>query len=947
MATPQREPEAAPRADDLVGRRVGRFQIKRLLGAGGMGEVYLADDTVLRREVAVKRLSPKLRADPEARDRVLREAQRASALHSPNVAGVHDVVEEQGEMLLVMEYIEGESLRHRMRATPVMPLAAFLPIATQCADALAAAHARGIAHRDIKPENIMIDAAGLVKVLDFGLARHLPVLDESSDTASLESRPSNYAGTPGYMAPEVLREEPSDTRADIFSLGVVFYEMLTGQHPFRQAKPVRTLDSVLHQDPHPLCEAAPGTPKELERIVSKMLAKEPSSRYATAADLGVDLRALQRAGMTGPSPVLSRRSRFLAAVLTALAVVAIILLLPPVIPHPSKAPFGEHDWVLICDFDNAGGDPIFDKTLNEALAISLQQSSYVNILPRDRVYAALQRMQRKATASVDEATGREISQRENVQVLLAGSIQRSGEALQIRVRALDPHSGRLLFTEEQHFTRKEELFDRVDSLAGGVRRQLGESLPSIQKTSRPLEKVTTRSLEALQLYSKGVDDLARGNVESAEPRLQAALALDPQFAMVHYKLALLYQTLGKRQTEIDEIEKAYALREHVTERERYFIEAEYFGIRRQEVQAAEALEVLVNLYPDDADAQYQLSLAHANLGKHEKAVADLRQVLRTNPYFPEGYASLVLRLAYTNSDEEALQVYSVARSRGIQTPRLEWGKAMALLGSDHVAEARQVLGSIENSSGYGNIARVYLARADIYEGHFDAAIRRLQADLQQDVRAGNRSPEVLRRLLLARLYLLLGRRNDAVAEMKKIEAGGEPREFKGRELRWIGTAYVEIGDLGGARRLSRRLQSLAAEGRDPYDSSSALGLAGELALGEGRNADAVDAFQKALASMPSSWPHVGLAKAYGRQQNWVSAAEEWQKVIASKGEIMRDGDPADWVLAHLELARVYRQLDNIPQAQSQYQVFSRLWAQGDDIALRRQAAQELQQIGHH
>ncbi len=942
MATTQRGPADPP--GEFVGRRIGRFQIKRLLGAGGMGEVYLADDTVLRRPVAVKRLSAKLRADADARQQVLKEAQRASALTSPNIASVHDVVEDQDELLLVMEYVEGESLRRRMRAKPGMPLPAFLPIAIQCADALAAAHARGIAHRDIKPENIMLNDSGVVKVLDFGLARRMPVLDETSDTASLESQRSNYAGTPGYMAPEVLREEASDTRADLFSLGVVFYEMLTGQHPFRRAKPVLTLDSVLHQEPRPLAEVVPGTPEELQRIVSKMLAKDPGSRYATAADLAVDLRALQRATAAGtsPAPVLSRGSRMLAALLAAVAVIAVILLLP--VGTAPKPAFEERDWVLICDFDNSGGDPIFDKTLNEALAISLQQSSYVNLLPRERVYAALQRMQRKSTA-VDEATGREISLRENVQVLLAGSIQRSGEALQIRVRALEPHSGRLLFAAEQRFTRKEELFDRVDTIAHSVRRELGESLPRIEKSSRPLEKVTTRSLEALQLYSRGVDELARGIVDPAESRLQAALALDPQFAMAHYKLALVYQTLGKRQMELEEVEKAYALRDRVTERERCFIEAEYFGNRRQYVQAAEALGLLVSLYPDDVDAQYQLAAAHAVLRKNDKAIADLRQVLRLNPYFAEGYASLALRLAYTNADEEALQVYSAAQGRAIQSPRLEWGKAMALLNLDHVAEARQVLGAIQNQAGYGNIARVYLERADIYEGRLSAAIRRLEVDLQLDVGTGNKSPEVLRRLLLARVYILLGRSREAIEQLKKIEAGGEPREFQGRELRWMGTVYAEMGDLGAAHRLTRRLESLTAEGSDPYDNNSALSLAGEIALAEGRPAEAADRFQKALAAMPSSWAHMGLARAYARQQNWQGARDEWQKVLASKGEILRDGCPSDWVLAHLELARVYGRLGDTAQARAHYLTFLRTWADADDLAVRRQATQELQQLG--
>ncbi|MBZ5646466.1 MAG: protein kinase [Acidobacteriia bacterium] len=943
MATAQSEP--AEPAGEFVGRRVGRFLIQKMLGSGGMGEVFLAEDTVLHREVAVKRLSPKLRADGDARRQILKEAQRASALSSPHIASVYDVVEDENELLLVMEYVEGEPLRHKIRAAGAMPLRAFLPIAIECAEALSAAHSRGIAHRDIKPENIMLTTAGLVKVLDFGLARQLRLVDESSATASLVSSTSNYAGTPGYMAPEVLREEPADTRADIFSLGVVFYEMLTGEHPFRSSKAVLTLDRVLHEEPKPLGQAVPGCPVELERIVSKMLAKNPAERYATAADLVVDLRALQKGAQApGQTRRLPLRTRILTAVAAALAVAAAVLLLPV---GTGKSPtFTERDWVLISDFENSAGDPIFDQTLGEALNISLQQSSYVNVLPRERVYAALERMKQSDATRVDEALGREISQRENVQVLLAGSIQRSGEAFQIRVRALEARSGRLLFAEEQRFTRKEELFERVDAVAKAVRRQLGESLPQIQKSSRPLEKVTTQSLEALQLYTRGVDDLARARIESAAARLQAALALDPDFAMAHYKLSLVYQTLGNRNKEIEEVEKAYALRERVTERERYFIGAEYFGVHRREAQAAAVLEILVDLYPDDADAQYELAATHSSLGKHDLAVADLRRVLRLNPFFAEGYASLVLRLAYTNANEEALQIYSQAMSHGVASPRLEWGRAMALLNADRLVEARQVLGAIENESGYGNIARVYLARADMYEGKFNEAARRLDSDLRLDVRTGNRSPEVLRRYLLARVYLVLDRQAQAIEQLKRIEAAGEPAEFQSKELRWVGTAYAEMGDLRGARRAARRLENLSKEGTDPYDNNSLLSLTAEIELAESRAAEASDKFQKALAAMPSSWAHAGLARAYARQQNWQAARDEWQKVIDEKGEIMRDGCSADWVLSHLEMARVYRQLGDLRQARSQYQAFLRSWANGDDVAVRRQAMQELQELDH-
>ncbi|HVP44111.1 MAG TPA: protein kinase [Terriglobales bacterium] len=943
MATPQREPEASHRADELVGRCVGRFQIKRLVGAGGMGEVYLADDTVLRREVAVKRLSPKLRSDPDARKQVLKEAQRASALSSPNIAGVYDVVEDGDELLLVMEYVEGESLRHRMRATPLMAVESFLPIAIQCADALAAAHARGISHRDIKPENIMLTGAGLVKVLDFGLARRMPVLDESSDTASLESVSSSYAGTPGYMAPEVLREEPSDTRADIFSLGVVFYEMLSGQHPFRQAKAVATLDRVLHHDPLPLGKAAPGVSKELQRIVSKMLAKDPSARYATAADLAVDLRALQRRATAAVAPVLSLRSRVLTALLAAAAVVAVILLLPVgTAPRPA---FAERDWVLISDFDNSAGDPVFDRTLGEALSISLQQSSYLNVLPRDRMVAALQRMKREGAPRIDEALGREICQRENLQVLLMGSIERSGNAFQINVRGLQPSNGKLLFAESQRFAAKEELFENVDTLARRVRQDLGESLPRIEKSSRPLAKVTTRSLEALQLYSRAGDDLARSNVDSASLLLQSALQRDPDFAMAHALLAQVYEIAGNRRRKQEELERAYALRDGVTDRERHLIEAGYFGVQGENEKAVDTLAVLVNLYPDDEDGHLELSKAHLNVGNIAGGIEDLRQVLRLNPFSTYAYSNLVLCLDLVNDDQAAIEAYRQAEQRGLQSPRLQWGFALALFGQGNTAGARKELERVEKVGGpYQTIAQIYQARIDVYEGRLSAGAERLTAGMRNDEASGNRSAEILRRYLLASIYVLRGEKALAQRHLQWVLASGEPRALQAEDLRRAGTLYAQMGDLAAASAVLKNLERLAADSPTNFNKSCLAHLKGEIQTAQGKPAEAVQSLRSDPARYPDYSFRLGLARAYQAQQDWSQAAAAWQQVLAAKGEILRDGFPADWVLGNLELARALRRQGNDQAARKQYQQFFAIWRDADDLPVRWQARREWQEM---
>jgi serine/threonine protein kinase len=290
------EPQPSSGSQDLTGVRVGRFAIRALLGTGGMGEVYRADDTRLKRPVALKRVSRKLGADPSARQRIFKEAERASALNSPHIASVYDVLEENGEVFLVMEYVEGASLRQRLRTSGRFSISEFLELALQCADALAAAQKKGIVHRDLKPENILITPGGQVKILDFGLAKHLPMPGEEEVTVSGESLEWSLAGTPGYMAPEVLLGGQADHRSDIFALGVVFYEMLTGRHPFGAEH--RTA-AALQVTPASIRALASSVPAELERIIAKMLVKAPDERYATAADLLADLCALGGAAVRG------------------------------------------------------------------------------------------------------------------------------------------------------------------------------------------------------------------------------------------------------------------------------------------------------------------------------------------------------------------------------------------------------------------------------------------------------------------------------------------------------------------------------------------------------------------------------------------------------------------------------------------------------------------------
>jgi len=930
-------------AEALSGTVGGRFLIGELLGKGGMGEVYRGEDTKLKRAVALKRLAPHLRADAVYRRRFLEEAEHASCFTDSHVAAIHDVLEEKGEILLVMEYVEGENLRQRLRRR--MSLEEFFDLAVQCAEALVAAHDRGIVHCDIKPENIMLTTNGQVKILDFGVAKHLPRSDQSSTL----DRPGTLGGTPAYMSPEVLLAKRPDARADIFSLGVVFYETLTGHHPFIASSFVATGERILRETPAPIHIFNSKVPEQLEEFVSKAMAKEPSQRYASARELLEALHLVQ-AGMTPHklSPVLPRpRQRKPKRWLVTAAIVTIIATAgfgiyrwryrPPIL--------AERGWVLISDFDTAGNQAIPDAGLREGLTIALQQSRYINVYPRSRVYEVLQRMKKENVGRIDEVLGEEICRRENVQVLLAGTISQIGGAFQITVRALDPARDKPLFAEKAQFDRKEEFFDKVDWLARRVRTDLGESLPAIEKTSRPLAKVTTRSLEALQLYSQATDAHGQGRMEQVPTLLQSALTLDPEFAMAHRQMAEVYEIMGNRAQELEHLKHAYDLRDGLTERERRLIEASYYNATGRVDKAVDALTALVTLYPEDPEAHRDLAFGYYDIGDLANSIQQLHQVIKIDPNSAPAYANLVVQLARNNAPEEAMKIYQEAKAHGLASPGARWGLGMALWNQGRVAEAQAEFRSLQEASPlYESIGRIYFARTLIYQGKLAAASEQFAVGIRQDEAGKKKSPELLQRYLLAYVALTEGNRAEARRQLALILAAGEPEAFQVVDLRRAGALYAQMGDVASARRILRKLEDLQAKLPSSFNRAFRDNLAGEIALAEARSKEAVQLFSASLAAYPLALSHQGLARAYEAQRDWPSAATEWEKFLDSRGEVFQENCPTDWVLAHLSLARVYRHLNDIDGARAKYKKFLEIWRESDRLRFIEEVVRESQQM---
>jgi serine/threonine protein kinase/tetratricopeptide (TPR) repeat protein len=938
----------------MPGNAIGPYQILEKLGAGGMGEVYLAHDPRLGRRVALKSVSSSSIGSTDARASLLREARAAAKLNHPNIAAVYDVLDEADGLHIVMEYVEGESASSLIRRRH-LSVDRVVDIGIQLMDALEDAHAHGVLHRDIKPGNMMITPQGRVKVLDFGLAKiSSPIAPLRREAKSAESHV--IAGTLGYMAPERLLHRDADQRADLYAAGALLFEMLTGRLPYEETDyPALAVLAMTEVPPAPNA-LNPKVPESLSSVVLRALAREPGERYGSAAEFKRDLiyvadglaeavtGAVDSEPPRAPEKATRQRTRSLRRITSAVAalIVAIIAWIvwtnvPP--PMPAQA-FGERDWVLIADFDNNTGEPLFEHTLRTTLETALQQSRYVNVFPRTQVFDALRRMRAANAARIDEARAVEIAKRENIKVVLSGSALASGSVFQLSMRAVEASNGNLLFAEMRRFRRREQLFDQVDSLALTVREKLGEAVSRTGSQTHHLAQVTTSSLEALELYSRAVDELARGGLEKSRDLLEAAVTRDPDFAMAHVRLGDVYTGLGQFEKTRQHYTRAYALRDHVTDRESLAIQSKYYEIDDDE-KARDSWRVLTQLYPDDVGARIELATELYETGDFEAAVPELRHALTLNPFHGPAHLRLVLLLARLGRPDEAISAYEQAAAKGIDNPFVLWGGGLARMARGENDMARVVFTRLAESGGsYRSLGELYLAQLDSYEGKLTAARGRLEAGLVLDVKLANLANELLRHYLLGRLLLLQGDLPSAAQQARAILTTGK-ENLIGQNLYQAGSLLVRAGSIGPARDVLRRLERMHSEIPTPFYRTILEVLRGDVALAGGHLQDAETAFKTAASGYPGSDAHEGLARVYTRRQNWSAAREEWNRVIALRGDILQVGFAADWPLAHLALARACRDAGDRTCATSHYETFLKLWQLGDAVAPRREAEAEL------
>ena len=687
----------------MLGTLVGHYKIIERLGAGGMGVVYRAEDVRLGRQVALKFLPADLAADPEALDRFRREARVASSINHPHICTIHDVGEHQGEQFIVMELLDGRTLKDEIARGP-LAFDRVLELGSEIADALDAAHAAGIVHRDVKPANIFVTRRGQAKVLDFGIAKLAQSRRGGAANADVTRVAPEHVttigttlGTVAYMSPEQARGDELDSRADIFSFGIVLYEMATGMLPFTGATPIATFEALLTRQPAPPSSLNRSVPAEFDRIIAKALEKSPDLRYQTAADLRSDLKRMMRASESVSVPIAAMpppqpRRRIGWKTLATGAVVGVAAIAGVFLYSSRPRAFAERDAVVIADFANSTGEPVFDDTLKEALEVQLRQSPFLSVLSEQRVQGTLRLMGRRPGDKLTPDVARDLCQRAASKAMIAGAISRLGNAYVISLDASNCRTGDTIEKRQVQAESKETVLKALGSVAEELRRGLGESLASIGKYDAPVAEATTGSLDALKSYSTGMATRRRDGDAASLPFFKKAIEQDPEFALAHARLSTVYSNLGEGETAREQIAKAYALKDRVSEPERLYILARYYTTAEDAAQKAiETYQVWNQTYPNDFVPHSNLASLYESRGEHDKAAEEFRAAIALAP--DEQLPRVSLAGVYLNQGklDESQKTLQDAINGGIDSASIRSQLyVLAFFKHDEAGMARQV-----------------------------------------------------------------------------------------------------------------------------------------------------------------------------------------------------------------------------------------------------------------
>lgn len=910
----------------MIGKIISHYKILERLGEGGMGVVYKAKDTKLDRLVAIKFLPPTALGTEEEKARFRYEALAAAALNHPNICTIYEFDEFQSHNFIVMEFVDGQNLKEKIASGP-LSFEEIVNIVFQIAKGLYEAHEKGIIHRDIKSANIMLTKKEQVKIMDFGLAK-LPEKTEMTKNGTT-------MGTVSYMSPEQVKGESVDQRSDIWSAGVIAYEMITGELPFKGEIDQAVIYSILNEDSKEITEIRSGIPDDLVQLIYKTLSKDPKKRYQDVIQILDELKELQTQFTGVTSDILPYKRGFkkrLKLLYLSIIVIIIISIIGLWLFYPSGAiPFNERDWILIVDTENQTGDEDFDHTINTALTVSIQQSKYVNVFPNSRIKETLKLMQKKELDKLSEELGREVAIREGIKAIVVPSISSIGDSYYLTAKIVEPREHLTLTMEMIQVSGKPNIVSSIGELAQKIRNTLGESLKSIQKENVSLPKATTFSLKALKYYTEGLNAMGTANTDESIVFFNQAIDIDSNFALAHVRLgATYYWYKNNRMKGEEHFNKALNHLERLTEKEQLLIQAMIPAYRENRNLAAIKYNVYTRKYPDDSGGWNNLGHNYLMIKRWEDAIDAFQKSLKIYPNQANALINLATCYNALEDYRQAINYYQQAVNIQpnyllISNINSEIGFAYVKIGNFQKAkEIFETMFTGDNS--HKAIGHRHIALFNMYLGKYSTAINHLTDSIFLYKSLNWFLSEFRNRLFLIEIYLTQENTSALNSEISTIEEIYNNNTLDPLWLLYIGKFYSRLGLINKANIVLKYISDRLNES-SRVDKSAFYLLQGEIELAKKNYLKALELFEMGNKVKEDNYSLESIAHCYYKSGNLDNALLKYKLLISRK---QLGWEPQQyWIFAHYHLGKIYEEKGDMENAILYYKNFLDIWEEAD------------------